>query len=161
MANRFLNGRLAHVCLWSGLVTAFLFVSAPKIYRGATTYSFQPGKPLHSSDSFLRFGAGATNASGQLLATFDSIPASKSVVIFMRKGDMRASLLGLTVAYLAWPHPVRLTEINANPGVELRAFDPASAATLVFCCVNRPPSIHAGIVLGSALEVVPISRDER
>lgn len=162
MAHRFLNGKLAHVFVSSGLATAFLFVSTPKIYRGATSYSFQPGKPLHSSDSFLRFGAGAINASGQLIATFASTPASKSVLIFMRKDDMRASLVGMTVAYLAWPHPVRLTEINAsNPGAELCAFDPASAAALVFCWVNRPSSIYPGIVLGRALEVVPISRDER
>jgi hypothetical protein len=162
MADRFLNGKLAHVSLWSGLTAAFLFVSAPKIYRGATTYSFQPGKPFHSSDSFLRFGAGVTNASGQLIAIFDSIPASKSVIIFMGKGDTRGSLLAMTVAYLAWPHPVQFTEINAsNPGVELRAFDSALAAALVFCGVNRPPSIHPAIVLGTDLEVVPISRDER
>src|SRR5437016_1796794 len=102
MAPRFLNGEVAHVFLWSGLATAFLVVSAPTIYRGATTYSYQPANPLHSSDSFLRFGAGATNASEQLIATFNSSPTSKPVIVFMRKGDLRASLLGMTAAYLAW-----------------------------------------------------------
>jgi hypothetical protein len=156
MAHRFRNGRVAHILLWSGLAIAFLLESVPKIYRGATTYSLQRSGPLHTSDSFLRFAAGAGNASEPLIATFNSLPPSKPVIIFTRKGDHRSSLLGMTIAYLAWPHPVRLTEINGrNSDAEAAGVDPASAAALVFCRVDRPSWIQPGKLFGATLEVVP------
>src|ERR1700720_270937 len=158
MAHRSRNGRVAHILLWSGLAIALLLVSAPKIYRGATTYSLQRGEPLHTSDSFLRFAAGSSNTSAQLIAAFGSLPPSKSVVIFTRKGDQRSSLLGMTVAYLAWPHPVRLTEINGrNSDAEVSGLDPASAGALVFCRVDRPAWIQPAKLRGATLEVVPLS----
>ena len=156
MTHRFCNGRVAHILLWSGLATALIVVSVPKIYRGATAYSLQRSGSFHTSDSFLRF-AGASNASEQLIATFDSLPLSKPVVIFTCKSDQRSSLLGMTIAYLAWPHPVRLTEINSrNSDAEVSGLNPASAAALVFCRVDRPRWIPPGKLFGATLEVVPL-----
>ena len=157
MAHRFRGGRAAHVLLWSGVAIALLVVSAPKIYRGATTFSLQPGQPLHTSDRFLQFATGANDASRELMASFESVPPSKSVIIFVGKGDARSSLLGMTSAYLAWPHPVRLTEINgSNSDAEVLALNPATVAALVFCRVERPAWIKPGKLLGTTLEVVPL-----
>jgi hypothetical protein len=163
MVSRFRNGRIAHILLWTGLATALVLVSAPKIYRGATSYSLQGGGPLHTSDSFLRFAADASQNSAQLIATFNSLPRSRSAVIFTRKGDRQSSLLGMTIAYLAWPHPVLLTEINGrNSDAEVSRIDPASTAALVFCRVDRPEWIPPGKLAGATLEVVPLSSgDER
>ena len=158
MTVRFSYGRIAHVLLWGGLAVASLWVSIPKIYSGATEYPLRPTGPLHTCDSYLKFATGVSGASKDIISIFQSTTASKRIIIFTRKDDAFSSGLGLTAAYLASPHPVRLFEINGtHPDNELSKMNPDEVAAVVLCRVNRPHWLPAGQVFGSGLEVVSTS----
>jgi hypothetical protein len=159
MTSRFSYGRIAHVLLWCGLAIASLWVSIPKIYSGAIEYPLRPTGPLHTCDSYLKFATGASGASRDLISIFQSMTASKRIIIFTRKDDPFSSGLGMTAAYLASSHLVRLFEINGtHPDNELSRINPDEVAAVVFCRMNRPAWLPAGKVFGSGLEVVSISK---
>ena len=88
---------------------------------------------------------------------FHSMPMSKPIVIFIRKGDAFSSGLGMTTAYLASPHAVRLCEISGtHPDNELSQINPDKVAAVVLCRLTRPAWLPAGKVFGSGLEIVSI-----
>ena len=162
MTPHFSYGRIAHVVLWCGLAVASLGISIPKIYSGATAYPLRPTRPLHTCDSYLKFATGASGASKDVISIFQSTTASKRIIIFTRKDDAFSSGLGMTTAYLASPHLVRLFEINGtHPDNELLKINPDEVAAVVFCRINRPAWVPAGKVFGSGLEVVPIPEKGR
>ena len=159
MTCRFSYGRIAHVLLWGGLAVASLWVSIPKIYSGATAYPLRPTRPFHTCDSYLKFATGVPSASKDLISIFQSMTPSKRIIIFTHKDDAFSSGLGMTIAYLASPHLVRLFEINGmHPDNELLKMNPDEVAAVVFCRLNRPIWLPAGKVFGSGLEVVSTSK---
>ena len=158
MTCRFSYGRIAHVILWCGLAVASLWVSIPKIYSGVTDHPLHSTSPLHTCDSYLKFATGVSGASKDMISIFQSMSASKRIIIFTRKDDAFSSGLGMTTAYLASPHLVRLFEISGtHPDDELSKMSPDEMAAVVFCRVNRPNWLPAGRVIGSGLEVVSTS----
>ena len=162
MTVRFSYGRIAHVSLWCGLAVASLGISIPKIYSGVTQYPLHPTGPLHTCDNYLKFATGASGASQGLISTFQSVSPSKRIIIFTRKDDAFSSGLGMTTAYLASPHLVRLFEISGtHPDNELSKMNPGEVAAVVFCRMNRPAWLPAGKVFGSGLEVVSIREKAR
>jgi|ERR1051326_7558017 hypothetical protein len=157
MTFRWSYGQIAHGLLWFSLALALLTVSIPKIYSGATEYPLRPGGALHTTDSYLKFATGAESASKNVIAMFESMPASKPVLIFMRKGDSYGSGLGMTAAYLAWPHAVRICEIDAtSPDRQLSLIDPGKIAGVVLCRVSRPDWFPSGKIFGSGFEIISI-----
>jgi hypothetical protein len=155
MTVRFSYGRIAHVLLWCGLAVASLGISIPKIYSGVTQYPLCPTGPLHTCDSYLKFATGKSGTAKDLISIFQSMTVSKRIIIFTRKDDAFSSGLGMTTAYLASPHLVRLVEINGtHPDNELSKMNPDEVAAVVFCRVDRPHWLPAGKVFGSGLEVV-------
>jgi hypothetical protein len=162
MASRFSYGRIAHVLLWCGLAVASLGVSIPRIYSGVVEYPLRPTGPLHTCDSYLKFVTGVSGASTDLISIFQAMTPSKRIIIFTRKDDAFSSGLGMTTAYLASPHLVRLFEINGtHPDNQLSRINPHEVAGVVFCRVNRPAWLLAGKVFGSELEVVSIPEKVR
>ena len=158
MTSRFSYGRVAHVVLWCGLAVASLGISIPKIYSGVTESPLHSTGPLHTCDSYLKFATGAPVASKDLISIFQSTTASKRVIIFTRKDDAFSCGLGMTMAYLASPHLVRLFEIDGtHPDHELSKMNPGEVAAVVFCRINRPAWLPSGRVFGSGLEVVSMS----
>jgi hypothetical protein len=149
--------RVAHLALWCGLAVALLTISIPKIYSGATQYPLRPSGALHTTDSYLKFATGAEGMSNNVISMFESMPMSKPIIIFTRKDDPFSSGLGMTTAYLAAPHPVRLCEINgAHPDHELSLINPNGIAAVVLCRLNRPAWLPVGKMVGSGLEIVSI-----
>jgi hypothetical protein len=142
MTVRFSYGRIAHVLLWGGLAVASLGISIPKIYSGVTQYPLRPTGPLHTCDSYLTFATGASGASKDLISIFQSMTASKRIIIFTRKDDAFSSGLGIS---------------GTHPDKELSKMNPDELAAVVFCRVNRPNWLPAGKVIGSGLEVVSTS----
>src|SRR5260370_21870560 len=125
MMFRFSYGRIAHVMLWCGLAVASLWVSIPKIYSGATQNPLHSTGPLHTCDSYLKFATGASIAAKDVISIFQSTTASKRNIIFTRKDDAFSSGLGMTTAYLAWPHLVPLFQIPApHPAPNLSNITP-------------------------------------
>jgi hypothetical protein len=158
MTFRFYYGRAAHVLLWCGLAVALLVISIPTIYSGVTESALHSTGPLHTCDSYLKFATGASIASKDLISIFQSTTASKRVIIFTRKDDAFSCGLGMTTAYLASPHLVRLFEINGtHPDDALSKMNPGEVAAVVFCRITRPPWMPPGKVFGSGLEVVSMS----
>jgi hypothetical protein len=149
--------RIAHLLLWCGLTAALLTVSIPKIYSGATEYPLRAGGALHTTDSYLKFATGVEGASKNLISMFESMPMSKPIVIFIRKGDAFSSGLGMTTAYLASPHAVHLCEIDGtHPDNELSRINPDKVAAVVLCRLTRPAWLPTGKVFGSGLEIVSL-----
>ncbi len=139
MTVRFSYGRIAHVLLWCGLAVASLGISIPKIYSGVTQYPLRPTGPLHTCDSYLKFATGVSGASKDLISIFQSMTASKRIIIFTRKDDAFSSGLGMTTAYLASPHLVRLFEISGtHPDNELSKMNPDELAAVVFFALTVP-----------------------
>ena len=158
MTSRWSYGRIAHLLLWCGLAVALVAVSIPKIYSGATEYPLRPGGALHTTDSYLKFATRAEGASKNLISMFESMPMSKPIVIFIHKGDAFSSGLGMTTAYLASPHAVRLCEIDgSHPDSELSRINPEKVAAVVLCRLARPAWLPAGKVFGSGLEIVSMA----
>ena len=146
---------IAHLLLWCGLAMGLLIVSIPKIYSGVIEHRLRPGGVLHTTDSYLKFATGREGASKNLISIFESMPMSKPIVIFVRKGDAFSSGLGMTTAYLASPHPVRLCEIEGtHPDNELSRINPDKVAAVVLCRLTRPAWLPAGKLFGSGLEIV-------
>jgi hypothetical protein len=157
MTSHWSCGRIAHLLLWCGLAAALLMVSIPKIYSGATEYPLRPCGALHTTDSYLKFATGREGVSKNLISTFESMPMCKPIVIFIRRGDAFSSGLGMTTAYLASPHAVRLCEIDGTrPDNELCRINPDKVAAVVLCRLNRPSWLPAGKVFGPGLEIVSV-----
>ena len=105
----------------------------------------------------MKFATGAESASKNVIAIFESMPTSKPIIIFIRKGDAFSSGLGMTTAYLASPHAVRLCEIDGTrPDNELSRINPDKVAAVVLCRLTRPAWLPAGKMFGSGLEIVSI-----
>ena len=63
--------------------------------------------------------------------------ASKRIIIFTCKDDAFSSGLGMTTAYLASPHLVRLFEISGtHPDNELSKMNPDEVAAVVFVALT-------------------------
>jgi hypothetical protein len=158
MTFRWSYGRIVHIFLWCGLALGLLAVSIPRIYPVATQYPLRPGGAFHTTDSYLKFVSGADDASRNVIAMFESMPASKPILIFMRKGDSYSSGLGLTAAYLASPRAVRLCEIDGtHPDNQLSLIDPTKVAGVVLCRLTRPAWLPHGKMFGSGLEIISIT----
>ena len=159
MSSQWSRGRIAHSLLWCALALGFLAVSMPRIYSGVTAYPLRPGSALHTTDSYLKFATGADNASKTLISVFETMPISKPIVIFVNKRDSYSSGLGMTAAYLAAPHPVRLCEIDGtNPDNALSVINPDKIAAVVLCRIARPAWMPRGRQFGAGLEIVSIAK---
>jgi hypothetical protein len=145
---------IAHISLWSTVIAAFLWVSVPKVFRGASKNSIHLVGPFHSTDSFLNFDTGKVNGSERLLSLFESVPSSERVVIFVRNDDRRSGFIGMLVAYLVWPHPVRIIDVSHADSGREPVMDFQSVGAFVFCRVDPPPWWPRGERLGETLEVL-------
>src|SRR4026209_2444231 len=97
----FSYGRIAHVLLWGGLAVASLLVSIPRIYSGVTDHPLHSTSPLHTCDSYVQFATGVWGASKDMSAIFQSMSASKRIIICTCKDGAFSSGLGMTTACLA------------------------------------------------------------
>ena len=152
---------VAHISFWIVLLTAFFCIGAVKVFNRAPEGSILPtgDTSFHSSDSFLHFAAGPTDASKRLIAFFDLAPPGKRILILDREDDPASSLLGMLTAYLAWPHPVEIVDLaraRLNRG-EVAAPDLSAPAAIVLCRVRRPAEMPEGKHFGAQVEVVPIA----
>ena len=140
--------------LWLGMIALFVSLSLPKLFRATAKTSVQFVGPFHSTDTFLHFDTGEINASERLVDLFGSIPSSKKVVIFVRNDDRRSVFVGMLIAYLAWPHPVRTVDVTQS-GWETAAAeaDFRLVGEFVFCHVAPPESWTRGERFGDTLQV--------
>jgi hypothetical protein len=148
---------VAHISFWIVLLTAFFCISVPKVFNRAAKGSISPtgDTSFHTSDSFWHIESGST----RLIAFFDLARPRQRILILDREDDPASSLLGMLIAYLAWPHPVEIVDLartRVNRG-EVRPPDLSPPAAIVLCRVPRPPELPEGKHFGAGLEVVPVA----
>ena len=146
--------RLAHVTLWCGLISAFVCISAPRIFRAAGNFSeLSPqlaGSDYQSTDVFL----GERGGSKRLIQLLQSTPESHAVIIVVRRNDHLSELHGMLAAYFAWPRPVRMIDSEHLNDATLNGIGPAAA--LIFCGINAAFSQPPPQQIGNYMRVVPI-----
>jgi hypothetical protein len=146
--------RVAHNCFWAAMLIAFVCISAPRISGLAVKNSIHFVGPFHSTDSFFFFDTGNPNASERLIARFESVPLSESVVIFTRSDDRRSSFIGMMIAYLAWPHPVQIVDIVGRNYAPTAANSKMTPRAYVFCRVAPPASFPPAEHFGTTLQLI-------
>jgi hypothetical protein len=147
-----------HLILWTGLLVTFLFLSGPIIFRDLTVKSMGPPQPFHSSDAYLQAVTGLPHSSQRFIDLLTDLSLQKPILIFVRESDATGSLLGLSVAYLAWPREVQIITIpGSDCADQLAKLRPASVAALVFCELTPPSWIPSGTRLGPHGRFVKLS----
>jgi hypothetical protein len=135
--------------LCAALLTAFLFFSVPTVIRGLGGSWAGPIQPFHSSDAYLQAVTGTPRSSQRVIDLLAGLPAEKPILIFVREKDSGSSLLGMSMAYLAWPHDVQIMGVvGADCSEQLAKVVPGSVSALAFCDLRPPSWIPEGIRLG-------------
>jgi hypothetical protein len=150
MRGRIFAGRASHCLLWCGSVAIFLYSTAPNIFREVKRRPVGRIQPFQSSDLFLSSLTGLENSSQRFIDVLTSLPANKTLVIVVRERDSASSLLGLTLAYLAWPRRVQILTVSGEDAAAeaLRHVPANRVAGVAFCEMKPPPWIPAGVRLG-------------
>ena len=145
-----------HIGLWCALFAVFLARSLPIVGPAILENKIGPIDPNHSTDSYL-FGLTRLNNGSQLFSDLlEAVPREKSFVIFVDAESPPSEFLGMLVAYLSWPHDVRIVKVRAATlEQETAAAQSSSIAGLFFCSVKPPASLTGVTHFGSAIIFVP------
>jgi hypothetical protein len=145
-----------HIGLWCALLAAFVVRSLPIVGPVVLENKVGPIEPNHSTDSYLSGLTHVSNGSQLLSNLLEAVPREKSFVIFVGAESSPSQFLGMLVAYLSWPHDVRMVRVRgATIDQEVAAARSSSIAGLFFCSINPPASLTGGIHFGSAIIFVP------
>lgn len=145
-----------HVGLWCALFAVFLALSIPIVGPAILENKIGPIDPNHSTDSYLRGLTQVRNGSELFSNLIETLPREKSLVIFVDAESSPSEFLGMLVAYLSWPHDVRIVKIRAATlEREITAAKSSSVAGMFFCSVKPPVSLTGGTHFGSAIVFVP------
>ncbi len=110
---------------------------------------------FHSTNAYLQAVTKSANASPRILDVMDSLPPEKPLLIFERDNDPMSSLLGMAMAYLAWPHDVRFETVEGpRCEQELGKIAPNSVGGIAFCDVKSPSWIPGGMLLGESGKLI-------
>jgi hypothetical protein len=144
------------VCV--GIVAVLIGSSAPSVKR-AIAGPFQ-GRidAFHSTNAYLQAVTGSANASERIIDVMASLPADKPLLIFERDRDGKSSLLGMALAYLAWPREVRFeTVYGTRCDEQLAKIAPNSISGVAFCDLPSPAWIPGGFRLGKAGKLIALA----
>ena len=145
-----------HIGLWCALFAVFLAKSLPIVGQAILENKIGPIDPNHSTDSYLRGLTRVRDGSQMFSNLLEPVPREKSFVIFVDAESSPSEFLGMLVAYLSWPHDVRIVKVRATTlEQETAAAQSPSLAGLFFCLVKPPASLAGGTHFGSAIIFVP------
>lgn len=110
---------------------------------------------FHSSNLAIEAATGSANISERIVDVMAFLPPDKPLVIFERERSARSILLGMTLAYLAWPREVRFETVK-GPGCEeqISKITPGSVSGMAFCNLQAPPWTGAGMPLGPSGKLI-------
>jgi hypothetical protein len=153
-----MRGRFYLQLIWVVLFGAFLFISAPIVFRAVFENKIGPVDPNHSIDNYLQGLTGVTNGSARFSEALAALETNKPLIVFVNAESSPSSFLGMLVSYLSWPRDARIINVHTT-GVdrELAMIKPASIAGVVFCSVTAPSWILGGTRFGRNIFVVPAS----
>ena len=145
-----------HVGLWCALFAVFLALSIPIVGPAILENKIGPIDPNHSTDSYLSGLTHVRNGPQLFSSLLETVPPKKSFVIFVNAESSPSEFLGMLVAYLSWPHDVRIVRVRgAALEREIAAAKSSAIAGLFFCSVKPPASLTAGTHFGSTIIFVP------
>jgi len=145
-----------HVGLWCALFAIFLARSIPIVGPAVLENKIGPIDPNHSTDSYLSGLTHVRNGSELFSNLIDTLPREKSLVIFVDAESSQSQFLGMLVAYLTWPHDVRIVKVRETTlESELAAAKSSSVAGMFFCSVKPPAMLSGGTHFGSAITFMP------
>lgn len=146
---------LLHVIFWTALLSAFAAIGLPVIYRSVNSGYLLPPTKFSSTDAYLTKIRPNVAFSASLIDLFGSFPRERPVLVLFRDGDFEGTLLAQLMAYLAWPHAVKL--ITVMPHVLPPELTPtalaASGAAVVGCHVPLPPGSPPAVSLSSSIAI--------
>ena len=144
-----------HIGLWGVLLAVFVIRSLPIVGHAVFENKIGPVDPNHSTDSYLSGLTHVGNGSQQFESLLETVPREKSLIIFVDAESSPSQFLGMLVAYLSWPHDVRIVRVRqATLEQEIMGTKP-SIAGLFFCSLQPPASLTGGMRFGSAIIFVP------
>lgn len=133
----------------AAFLVLFVCASAPSVVRALAGPFPNRVDPFHSSNAYLQAVTGSPNASQRIIDVMDSLPREKPLLIFEREKDSVSSLLGMSLAYLAWPRDVRFeTADGGHCDRQLAKIAPNSVGGIAFCDLPAPSWIPGGMRLG-------------
>jgi hypothetical protein len=148
-----------HIGLWCALFAVFLALSLPIVGSAILENKIGPIDPNHSTDSYLSGLTRVHNGSQLFSNLLETVPAKKSLVIFVDVESSPSEFLGMLVAYLSWPHDVRIVKVRgATLEQEIAAAKSPAIGGLFFCAIKPPASLTGGTHFGSAIIFVPSVR---
>jgi hypothetical protein len=145
-----------HIGLWGALFVFFLALSIPIVGPAVLENKIGPIDPNHSTDAYLSGLTNVRNGSQLFSNLVESVPPKKSFVIFVEAENSPSEFLGMVVAYLSWPHDVRIVKVRgATIEQEIAGAKSSSVAGLFFCLIKPPASLTGASHFGSAIIFVP------
>ncbi len=143
----------------AGFVALFVGSGVPAVRHALEGPLPRRIDPFHSSNAYLQVVTGSANASQRILEIMDSLPPEKPLLIFERDKDSVSSLLGMALAYLAWPHEVRFETVEGSRcDQQLARIAPSSVSGVAFCDVQSPSWIPSGIRLGQNSRLITLAQ---
>jgi hypothetical protein len=105
--------------------------------------------PFHSSNLAIEAATGSANVSERIVEVMAYLPPGKPLLIFEQERSARSILLGMTLAYLAWPREVRFETVKGPRCEEqVSKITPGSVGGMAFCNLPCPPWTGGGLRLG-------------
>ena len=145
-----------HIGLWCALFAVFLVLSMPIVGPAILENRIGPIDRNHSTDSYLSGLIHVRNGSQLFSNLLEAVPPEKSFVIFVDVDSSPSQFLGMLVAYLSWPHDVRVVKVRgATLERETAGAKSSSITGLFFCSVKPPASLTGGTHFGSEIVFVP------
>jgi hypothetical protein len=140
---------------WIGWLVGFAIL-ALLTYSNASSVKSAVAGPFptridafHSSNLAIEAATGSATSSERIIDVMTLLPPGKPLVIFEQERSARSMLLGMTLAYLAWPREVRFETVKDLRCEELISkITPGSVGGMAFCNVPSPPWTGGGMHLG-------------
>jgi len=139
------------------VAAAFLWSSVSRVILGFSGRFHGLGEPYHSTDLYLHSLTEVPECSARFSELVSRVPEDKPILIILRQGSPRGSLMGMVLAYLAWPHRARIMTIaGTDPSAELAQVRPDSIGAVAFCEMRPPAWLQKGVAVGTAINFVPL-----
>jgi hypothetical protein len=143
----------------AGIIALFVWSGVPSVRRAFAGPFPNRIDAFHSSNAYLQTVTGSPNASQRIIDVMDSLPPGKPLLIFEREKDSVSSLLGMALAYLAWPHDVRFETVDGpRCDQQLARIAPNSVSGVAFCDVQSPSWIPGGMRLGQNSRLITLAQ---
>ena len=137
--------RHVHAAVCILLCTAFVALSARRVWSGLTVATFAPMGPFQTTDRDIAGLSGLQNGSERIILTLAALPRGKKFVLVLKEGDAASIYFALMVGYLAWPREVVALQVTAqNAAALVRPLTREALAGYLFCRLPPPPFLPPG-----------------